>query len=135
MLPRRSSKKDSPTKLAKRMKRRWRVVLLRNKGEILGEVEALDVASAKAAAVIQFELDDIQRNRIMVRELGRSSDRALAVLRNNTIAATKPAGPIKPAGTYSGDQPAFFFLPPPPIAARQRELTLLWLLCIQAVNC
>jgi hypothetical protein len=70
MLPRRSSKKDSPTKLAKRMKRRWRVVLLRNKGEILGEVEALDVASAKAAAVIQFELDDIQRNRIMVQELG-----------------------------------------------------------------
>jgi hypothetical protein len=70
MLPRRSSKKDSPTKLAKRMKRRWRVVLLRNKGEILGEVEALDVASAKAAAVVQFELDDIQRNRIMVQELG-----------------------------------------------------------------
>jgi len=36
MPPRRSSKKDSPKKLAGRMKRRWRVVLLRNKGEILG---------------------------------------------------------------------------------------------------
>jgi tRNA threonylcarbamoyladenosine modification (KEOPS) complex Pcc1 subunit len=35
------------------MKRRWRVVLLRNKGEILGEVEAPDVASAKAAAAHQ----------------------------------------------------------------------------------
>ena len=50
MPPRRPSKKDSPTKLASRMKRRWRVVLLRNKGEILGQVEAPDVASAKAAA-------------------------------------------------------------------------------------
>jgi hypothetical protein len=57
MPSRRSSKKDSPAKLAGRMKRRWRVVLLP------------DVASAKAAAVVQFELDEIQRNRIMVQEL------------------------------------------------------------------
>ena len=42
------------------MKRRWRVVLLRNKGEILGQVEAPDVASAKAAAADQFELDEIK---------------------------------------------------------------------------
>ena len=70
MPPRRSSKKDSPAKLASRMKRRWRVVLLRAKGEILGTVEALDVAAAKAAAAIQFDLDEIQRNRIMVQELG-----------------------------------------------------------------
>jgi len=33
---RRTSKKDTPAKLAKRMSRRWRVVLLRAKGEILG---------------------------------------------------------------------------------------------------
>jgi hypothetical protein len=39
-------------------------------GEILGQVEAPDVASAKAAAVDQFDLDEIQRNRIMVQELG-----------------------------------------------------------------
>ena len=70
MPPRRPSKKDTPKKLAKRMKRRWRVVLLRAKGEILGEVEASDVASAKAAAVDRFELDEIQRNRIMVHEVG-----------------------------------------------------------------
>jgi hypothetical protein len=44
--------------------------LLRTKGEILGEVEASDVASAKAAAAVQFELDEIQRSRIMVQELG-----------------------------------------------------------------
>ena len=68
MPPRRSSEKDSPAKLARRLKRRWRVVLLRAKGEILGEVEAHDVASAKAAAVVQFELDEIQRDRIMVQE-------------------------------------------------------------------
>jgi hypothetical protein len=55
-MPRRTSKKDSPAKLAGRMKRRWRVVLLRYKGEILGTVEAPDVASAKAAAAVQFNL-------------------------------------------------------------------------------
>ena len=70
MPSRRPSKKDSPKKLAGRMKRRWRVVLLRAKGEILGEVEALDVASAKAAAMDHFDLDEIQRDRIMVQELG-----------------------------------------------------------------
>ena len=66
----RPSKKATPAKLAKRMKRRWRFVLLRAKGEILGTVQASDVASAKAAAVVQFELDETQRNRIMVQELG-----------------------------------------------------------------
>ena len=43
--------------------------LLRAKGEILGTVEAPDVAAAKAAAAVQFDLDEIQRNRIMVQEL------------------------------------------------------------------
>jgi hypothetical protein len=69
MPSRRPTKKDSPTKLAGRMKRRWRVVLLRNKGEILGTVEAPDVASAKAAAAVQFDPDEIQRDRIMLQEL------------------------------------------------------------------
>ena len=73
--PAASSKKDSPAKLAGRMKRRWRVVLLRAKGEILGTVEAPDVASAKAAAAVQFGLDEIQRNRIMVQELAWSAER------------------------------------------------------------
>jgi hypothetical protein len=67
-MPRRPSK-DTPAKLAKRMSRRWRVVLLRAKGEILGEVEAPDVEAAKAAAVVQFELDEVRRQRIMVQEL------------------------------------------------------------------
>jgi hypothetical protein len=73
MPPRRTSKKDSPATLAKRIKRRWRVVLLRSKGEILGTVEAPDVASAKAAAAVQFGLDEIQRGRIMVQELASAT--------------------------------------------------------------
>ena len=63
------ARKTAP-KLAGRMKRRWRVALLRAKGEILGTVEAPDVAAAKAVAAVQFELDEIHRNRIMVQELG-----------------------------------------------------------------
>jgi hypothetical protein len=65
----RTSKKDTPAKLADRMKPRWRVVLLRAKGEILGTVEAPDAAGAKAVAAIQFELDEVRRNRIIVQEL------------------------------------------------------------------
>jgi hypothetical protein len=69
MPPRRRASKDTPAKLAKRISRRWRVVLLRAKGEILGSVEAPDADAAKAAAAVQFELDEIQRDRIMMQEL------------------------------------------------------------------
>jgi hypothetical protein len=69
MPPRRRTVKDTPAKLAKRMSRRWRVVLLRAKGEILGTVEAPDAQAAKAAAVVQFDLDEVRSNRIMVQEL------------------------------------------------------------------
>ena len=72
MPSRRSSKKDSPAKLAGRMKRRWRVVLLRAKCEILGDVETPDAAAAKAAAVARFDLDEVQRTRIIVQEYGRT---------------------------------------------------------------
>jgi hypothetical protein len=51
------------------MSGRWRVVLLRAKGEILGTVEAPDAQAAKAAAAVQFERDDVRRNRIIVQEL------------------------------------------------------------------
>jgi hypothetical protein len=67
---RRTPSKDTPAKLAKRMSRRWRVVLLRAKGEILGTVEAPDAQAAKAAAAVQFDLDEVRRHRIMVQELG-----------------------------------------------------------------
>ena len=58
----------TPAKLVKRMSRRWRVVLLRARGKIIQTVEAPDVAAAKAAAAVQFELDDFQRSRIIVEE-------------------------------------------------------------------
>jgi hypothetical protein len=51
------------------MKRRWRLIL-RSKGELLGYVDTSDAEGAKAAAVVQFELDEVRRNRIIVQELG-----------------------------------------------------------------
>jgi hypothetical protein len=57
MPPRRRTSKDTPAKLAKRMSRRWRVVLLRAKGQVLGEVEASDAEAAVAAAAAQFGLE------------------------------------------------------------------------------
>jgi len=68
--PRRRTVNDTPAKLAKRMKRRWRVVLLRAKDEVLGTVEAPDAEAAKAVAAIQFNFDEVRRNRIMVQEMG-----------------------------------------------------------------
>ena len=35
-----------------------------------GTVEAHDAEAAKAAAAVQFNLDEVRRNRIMVQELG-----------------------------------------------------------------
>jgi hypothetical protein len=57
MPSRRSSTKDSPAKLAKRMKRRWRIVLMHSKGELLGYVDATDAQAAEAVAAEQFQLD------------------------------------------------------------------------------
>ena len=67
-MTRHTSKKDRPAKLAGWMKRRWRIVLLRAKGEILGDVEAPDAAAAKMAAVARFGLDEVQHTRIIVQE-------------------------------------------------------------------
>ena len=70
MPPRRTSKKDSPAKLARRMKRRWRVVLMRSRGELLGYVDTTDAQAAEAVAAEQFRLDGWQRRRLLVWELG-----------------------------------------------------------------
>jgi hypothetical protein len=70
MPPRRPKPKDTPAKLASRMKRRWRIVLIRSKGEVLGTVEATDPQAAEKVAAIQFELDEFQRRRLLVREIG-----------------------------------------------------------------
>ena len=55
--------RPKPKDLAKRMKRRWRIVLIRSKGEVLGTVEAADPQAAEKVAAIQFELDEQQRRR------------------------------------------------------------------------
>jgi hypothetical protein len=70
MPPRRRASKDSPAKLARRMKRRWRVVLIRSKGELLGFVDAPDPQAAEVAATAQFGLDEFQSRRLLVQELG-----------------------------------------------------------------
>ena len=49
---------------------RWRIVLIRSKGEVLGTVEAADPQAAEKVAAIQFELDEFQRRRLLVREMG-----------------------------------------------------------------
>jgi hypothetical protein len=71
MPPRRPKPTDTPAKLASRMKRRWRIVLIRSKGEVLGSVEANDAQATKKVAAIQFELDEFQRRRLLVQELAR----------------------------------------------------------------
>ena len=58
-------------KLRTRMKRRFRIVLVRSKGEVLGTVEAADANAAEKVAAIQFKLDEQQRRRLLVQELAR----------------------------------------------------------------
>ena len=70
MPSRRRTSKDSPAKLARRMKRRWRVVLIRSKGELLGYVDAHDAPDAEATAATQFKLEAWQARRLLVQELG-----------------------------------------------------------------
>jgi hypothetical protein len=48
--------------------RSWRVVLLRNRGELLGYVDAVDPVSAEGAAVRAFNLSSWQSRRLLVRE-------------------------------------------------------------------
>jgi hypothetical protein len=67
MPPRRHTSKDTPAKLAARM-RSWRVSLLRVRAQPLGTVEAPDERAAEVAAAAQFGLNDEQRKRLAVRE-------------------------------------------------------------------
>jgi hypothetical protein len=70
-MPRRPKSKDTPGKLATRMKRRFRIVLMRKTGQVLGTVEAADPQAAEKVAAIQFELDEFQRRRLLVQDLAR----------------------------------------------------------------
>ena len=70
-MPLRPKSKDSPAKLASRMKRRWRHRAHSQAGEVLGTVEAADANAAEKVAAIQFKLDEQQRRRLLVQELAR----------------------------------------------------------------
>ena len=48
--------------------RRWRVSIIRKRGQYLGTVEAPNDKAAEAAAVAEFDLSDEQRRRLVVRE-------------------------------------------------------------------
>jgi hypothetical protein len=48
--------------------RSWRVVIMRSRGEYLGSVEAPDRERAEAVAIKQFESDQDQRRRLLIRE-------------------------------------------------------------------
>jgi hypothetical protein len=65
MPSRRPKPKETPAKLASRMKRRRRIVLIRS-SEVLGTVEAADPKAAEKVAAIQFELDEFHRRRLLV---------------------------------------------------------------------
>jgi hypothetical protein len=52
--------------------RTWRVSLIRQRGEFLGNVEAPDRAAAEAAAVERFGLTDEQRRRLALQEVSAS---------------------------------------------------------------
>ena len=71
MPPRRPKSKDSPAKLATRMKRRYPIVHMRKTGQVLGTVEATDAQATEKVAAIRFELDEFQRRRLLVQELAR----------------------------------------------------------------
>ena len=47
--------------------RSWRVIIIRSKGEYLDSVEAPDRERAEAVVIKQFELDDDQRRRLLIR--------------------------------------------------------------------
>jgi hypothetical protein len=48
--------------------REWRVVLIRNRGQLLGWVKATSLEAAETAAAETFNLNDWQRRRLLLRE-------------------------------------------------------------------
>jgi hypothetical protein len=58
---------DNPKATASRS---WRASLIRNKLQVLGEVEARNREAAEAAAVRTFNLSAEQRSRLVVQERG-----------------------------------------------------------------
>jgi hypothetical protein len=63
-----ASKKITRQKPTAAKLRSWRVIIMRSKGEHIGTVEAPDPQRAEAVAIKQFELDQDQRRRLLIRE-------------------------------------------------------------------
>ena len=61
------SPRRTPRKVATSMKRRFRIVLMRKTGQVLGTVEAVDANAAQTVAAVQFELDKQQRRHFWCR--------------------------------------------------------------------
>jgi hypothetical protein len=51
--------------------RSWRVSIIRKRGQYLGTVEAPNEKAAEAAAVVEFDLGDEQRKRLVVQRVIR----------------------------------------------------------------
>ena len=64
--------KPTTNKSASRSKaikpRSWRVVLIRNRGQFLGYVEAPSVEAAELMAAKEFNLNSFHRKRLLLRE-------------------------------------------------------------------
>jgi hypothetical protein len=61
-------KKIRPKKPTAAKPRAWRVKILRNRSQYISDVQAANEKAAEAAAIGQFNLDDEQRKRLVVRE-------------------------------------------------------------------
>jgi hypothetical protein len=59
---------SKPRKTTAAKLRRWRVSIIRKRGQYLGIVEARDQKAAEAAAVADFNLNGEQRKRLVVQE-------------------------------------------------------------------
>jgi hypothetical protein len=62
------SKKSGNSRSKAIQLREWRVVLIRNRSQFLGYVEAPRVQAAELAAAKEFNLDPSHRNRLLLRE-------------------------------------------------------------------
>jgi hypothetical protein len=63
----------SPRKIARQRPataklRSWAVTIIRSKGQYLGSVEAPDRERPESVAIKQFDLDQDQRRRLLIRE-------------------------------------------------------------------
>jgi hypothetical protein len=52
----------------------WRIEIVRAKPELLGTVEAADFTEAVVKAMVEFNIPEERRNRIIVQKISRAKD-------------------------------------------------------------